>query len=84
MPTKAEFTSELRARLKRAGERGAEFIDINSGDLHRSLGGYPAANHQMPSCCDAMHKQHRAGDEVLTSPPSGHGASLTIRYKLPR
>ena len=26
----------------------------------------------------------RPGDEVISSPPSGRGASLTIRYTLPR
>lgn len=51
MPTKDEFTTELRARFRRAQERDAEFIDINSGELHRALGGHPAAKHQMPSCC---------------------------------
>jgi hypothetical protein len=44
---------------------GVRHIDINSGDLHRKLGGYP-------------------GDEVLAAPPKGKGATLTIRYVLPR
>lgn len=84
MPTKDEFTTELRARFRRAQERDAEFIDINSGELHRALGGYPAAKHQMPSCCKAMHEEFGAKDEILATPPSGHGASLTVRYRLPR
>lgn len=84
MPTKDEFQEELRARFRRATERGASEIEVNSGELHRALGGYPADKHQMPTCCDVMHEETRVGDEVLSSPPSGRGASLTIRYKLPR
>lgn len=84
MPTKEEFTTELRARFGRANERGAENIEIDAGELHRSLGGYPAPKHQMPSCCDAMHEQLKPGDDVVSGPPSGRGASLTIRYALPR
>lgn len=84
MPNKEDFRQELRARFVRATARGAEEIEINSGELHRALGGYPGSAHQMPSCCDVMHEAEQAGDEVMTSPPSGRGASLTIRYKLPR
>ena len=84
VPTKAEFTAELRARFRRAAERGADEVEINSGELHRSLGGYPGTNHQMPSCCHAMHDELRSGDEIVSSPPSGRGASLTIKYRLPR
>lgn len=84
MPTKDEFREELKARFRRATERGADHIEVNSGELHRAIGGYPSQNHQMPSCCDVMHEEQRTGDEVISSPASGHGASLTIRYKLPR
>lgn len=84
MPTKDEFREELHARFRRATERGAKQIVVNSGELHRALGGYPGQGHQMPSCSDVMHEAQRATDEVLSSPPSGRGASLTIRYRLPR
>lgn len=87
MPTSDEFRSELRARLRAAELRRATFLEVNAGELHRHLGGYPGdagANHQMPSCCGVMHAERRAGDMVLSAPPSGKGASLTIRYRLPR
>jgi hypothetical protein len=38
----------------------------------------------MPVCCAVMHAARRPGDEILSSPPSGRGASLLIRYRLPR
>lgn len=84
MPRKDEFEGELLARFRRAAERGAATLEVNSGELHRSLGSYPSANHQMPSCCDVMHQHVRRGDEIVSSPPSGRGASLTIRYRIPR
>jgi len=79
-----DFRMELRAQLERAQKRGAPHIEINAGELHRRLGGYPGPSHQMPSCCQAMHVENRPGDEVIVSPPEGKGATLTIRYKLPR
>jgi 5-methylcytosine-specific restriction protein A len=40
----------------------------------------------MPVCCDVMRAAIASdvGDRVLQEPPSGQGASLTIRYVLPR
>jgi 5-methylcytosine-specific restriction protein A len=38
----------------------------------------------MPMCCQAMYKLKRASDEIVSAPPKGKGASLTIRYLLPR
>ena len=84
MPTMDDFRRELDARLKRATKAGAPYVDVNSGELHRELGGYPGANHQMPVCCDAMYEFSRVGDKIITQPPKKKGASLTIRYKLPR
>lgn len=84
MPTKDEFANELKARFRRAKERGAESLEVNSGEMHRAMGGYPGSNHQMPSCCDVMHENLRNGDEIIASPPSGRGASLTIKFQIPR
>lgn len=84
MPTKDEFDAELRARFRRAKERGADSLVVNSGEMHRALGGYPGQKHQMPSCCDVMHGHFGSGDEIISAPPSSKGASLTIRYRLPR
>jgi 5-methylcytosine-specific restriction protein A len=84
MPSKDEFRKELSARFDRAAERQAKSLEVNSGELHRSLGGYPGQNHQMPSCCDVLHEAAGKDDEIISSPPSGRGASLTIRYRTPR
>jgi hypothetical protein len=84
MPTKDQFQSEIRSQLRNAELRGANFLELNSGLVHRKLGGYPGTNHQMPSCCDAMYDEKRSEDTILSAPKNGRGASLTIRYALPR
>jgi 5-methylcytosine-specific restriction protein A len=84
MLTKEAFRKELRALLGTAELRGALSLDVNAGELHRRLGGYPGLQHRMPMCCDAMYDEQRASDACLLSPPKGKGASLTIRYSLPR
>lgn len=79
-----KFITELHTRLTHAENQGARHIDIKSGDLHRSVGGYPGPNHRMPVCCEIMYSEMKAGDEVLQAPPKGKGATVRIRYQLPR
>ena len=84
MPSTEDFRRALRSCFQEEELRGSTHIDINSGQLHRKLGGYPGSGHQMPSCCKAMYGEKRLGDEILCKPPKGNGASLTIRYQLSR
>ncbi|QDK34754.1 HNH endonuclease [Sphingomonas sp. IC081] len=84
MPTADEFRRELGAIIREAELRGLKHVEINAGELHRQLGGYPGSNHQMPNCCQVMEQERRTLDEIISRPPSGKGASLTIRYHLPR
>ena len=79
-----DFKKELQARFARAAARGAKSVVINSGDVHRMLGGYPGKTHQMPVCCQVMYREQRAGDRILQAPPKGQGATLNIQYRLPR
>lgn len=58
----------------------SEYIDLNSGQIHREVGGYPGNNHRMPVCCEVMYKNMKGTDYVLSAPPKGNGASLNIRY----
>lgn len=84
MPTKEEFRNELRARFQQATEEGKKTLKVNSGAIHRALGGYPGLRHQMPLCCEAMYDEMKPGDEIVEAPPKGRGATLIIRYRLPR
>jgi hypothetical protein len=86
MPNADAFRNELHRMMLEAMKAGKEFAEINSGDLHRRLGDYPGPSHRMPLCCEVMRGALApdAGDVILRQPSSGQGASLTIRYVLPR
>jgi hypothetical protein len=84
MASKDDFRVALKAMLREAELRGARTTDVNARGLHRKVADYPTPDHRMPSCCDAMYEEQRPGDFVLSAPPTGHGTSLTVRYRLPR
>lgn len=58
MPTKDQFRSHVRSQLRSAELRGDAFAEINSGEVHRKLGGYPATNHQMRTCMMRNEQGH--------------------------
>jgi hypothetical protein len=76
------FRQGLLAQMDRAAHGGLIDVLINSGELHRSLGGYPGSTHGLPSCCDAMQAEMKLGDTMLLDRASGVG--MTVRYLLPR
>ena len=86
MPNADDFRNELYRMMLEAMKAGKPNAEINAGELHRRVGDYPGKNHRMPVCCEVMRGALApdAGDEILEQPPSGQGASLTIRYVLPR
>jgi hypothetical protein len=84
IPTPKDFQNELDSIFASAQQQGKSFIEIKSGDLHRSVGGYHRHNHRLPSCCRVMKRNMKPGDQILQQPPSGAGATLIIRFKLPR
>jgi hypothetical protein len=86
MPTSEDFKTELYRMMNEALFDGKSTAEINAGDLHRRVGGYPGLNHKMPMCCVVMLAAFapEAGDVILKEPPSGQGANLTIRYVLPK
>lgn len=83
-PTSADFEHALDILLAEAMQMGKAHVDVVAGELHRRVGGYPGPNHRMPVCCAAMRRLLSDGDSVLHSPPSGRGASLAVRYSIPR
>ena len=84
MPTSDDFQKELDSIFAFAEGKLLIAVVIKSGDLHRLVGDYPGADHRMPICCAVMRKNMKNGDEVLSEPPSGAGATLTIKYQFPR
>jgi hypothetical protein len=86
MPTAQDFRQALLQQMRQTHREGREYLEITAGELHRRVGGYPSHNHRMPACCSAMKAQVREdwGDRLVAGPPSGQGASLRIRYRIPR
>ena len=86
MPTADEFRTELFKMMHEAVKQNSPHIEINAGELHSRLGDYPGPNHRMPVCCEVMMRAiaEDTGDRILERPESGQGASLTVRYVLPR
>jgi|NGEPerStandDraft_9_1074522.scaffolds.fasta_scaffold11224_3 5-methylcytosine-specific restriction protein A len=76
-----DFQNHLNDILISAQNKGFQFVDVKSGDLLKRIG---AHNRRMPLCCSFMKNNMRTGDKILHEPPSGQGASLIIRFKLPR
>lgn len=78
------FREALEIWFAEEVDQGNSFVDIQSGKLHRRVGVYPQAGHRMPTCCEVMIAEKNENDKILVSPPSQAGASLEIRYQLPR
>jgi len=84
-PGKTGFEAALAEVFTEAESAGKPYVDVEAGELHCRVGGYPGQNHRMPVCCGVMRKAMRPGDKVLPGgPPKGSGPKLTIRYLLPR
>lgn len=81
---KERFREELQALLKKAEELGFVAVDINAGNLHRRVGEYPGTDHRMPLCCDAIYGEMGPRDIVVEQTDSGKGASVSVRFMLPR
>lgn len=84
MPTTLEFEDVLKEIFHIAQMKGSSYVVMTAGELHRRVGGYPGRDHRMPVCCNVMRRMLQKGDEILDEPMKGTGASLKIRYKLPR
>lgn len=83
-PNATEFQALIDRLLSAADELGFVAVEISAGNLHRKIGGYPGANHRMPMCCATMKKSMKEQDSIVSAPAKGVGASLTVRFKLPR
>ena len=83
-PTRHDFEWQLQRILGEAARDGRAYIEVEAGNLHRAVGGYPSrGNHRMPVCCSVMRAAARPGDIIVREPASGTGATL-IRFRLPR
>lgn len=82
--TREDFDRQLDAIFRDAEDRELDSVEIKAAELHRAVGSYPGPDHRMPVCCNAMRRAMAATDVIVAAPPKGNGASLTIRYDIPR
>jgi hypothetical protein len=66
IPTTEDFRVALQTRMQEAQRTSKTTVEINSGQLHREVSGYPSLNHRMPTCCAAMKSEMRAGDAAAS------------------
>ena len=84
-PIADDFRAKLRSILRNAALQSLSHVDVRAGELHRLVGDYPdQRHHRMPMCCAVMRQEMKMGDSIMSEPPKGQGASLTIRYTFPR
>lgn len=81
---RTEVCDALRQKLARAEMQGEPYIAVSAESLHRELGAYPDGGERMRECCEVMYGEMGNGDQVDTAPRDRPGATLTIRYALPR
>ena len=85
IPEKADFEKALKEWFLEAEKEENPFVDIRADDLHARIGDYPGPFHRMATCCEVMYENYRPQvDKILQFPPKGKGASMEIRYALPR
>lgn len=82
-PKKEDFQRCLDILLQIARNNNLSHVDIQSGLLHRLVGGYPSQGaHRMPVCCGVMRNMMKEFDRELPNSLKKDGATLIIRYHL--
>ena len=66
--TANDFRRELGGLFRAAGELGFTGVEVEVGNLHRRIGGYPEQNYRMPVSCEVMRKAMNSGDSVTSEP----------------
>lgn len=76
--TSEDIRQYIDTLLQEAKDRGEEYIDLVSGDIHKQLG----LKNRMPQVCSIMYQKKLPGDEILHTTPSGMSSTIKIRYFL--
>lgn len=73
-----DYVDYLEQRFSEADKEQLEYIEILAKELHETLSEKPT----LPTCCSAMRRVMREGDEILadTDNASGSSTKLKIRY----
>ena len=82
IPTAWDFRNKLTVILNTAKHSGKPYVDVESGNLHKELGGDSNSHHRLPIFHEVMTKMMRPGDSILKEARHGHGATMLVRYIL--
>ena len=83
MPTdKHDFQRCLDIILKIARNDNLSSVVVESGELHKLVGGYSGQDHRMLVCCDVMRKTMQESNNELPNSLKKDGATFQIRYNL--
>lgn len=78
-PTIAQVRQHIREELLRAKEAGDQFVQLQSGMIHKRL----RMNNAMPTVCAAMRSvANECRFEIVAEPPKGNGSRLIVKYYL--
>src|SRR6266508_5366309 len=80
-PTAWDVRNKLTVILNTAKHSGEPYVDVESSNLHKALGGDPNFP-RMPICHDVMTRMMHPGDSILKETGNGDGATMMIRYIL--
>jgi hypothetical protein len=80
-PTEWDVRNKLTVILNTAKHSGEPYVDVESSNLHKELGGDPNSS-RMPIFHDVMTKMMRPGDSILKETGKGDSATMMIRYIL--
>ena len=76
------YTEQARTyilnKFNKAKERGQEYIELRSSDIHKELG----FKKRYPIICNAMKQVMTCKDKYISTTESGQSSTITIRYLL--
>lgn len=75
-----DYMEYLQQQVDMAREQGESILVLTAKDVHNAV----SINPTLPTCCSAMKRLMKDGDEIITEPATktGFGNSLTIKYLL--
>ena len=80
IPTAWDFRNKLTVILNTAKHSGKPYVDVESGNLQKELGGDSNSRHRLPIFHEVMTKMMRRGDLILKEPRNSDGATMLVRY----
>ncbi|NLF43226.1 MAG: hypothetical protein GX587_11065 [Bacteroidales bacterium] len=76
----ADIREFIRIIITNAQEKGLQFIDLVSGDIHKQM----RLSNKMPSVCAAMYQVMAENDVILSTTPSSKSSTIKVRYNTNR